>query len=315
MDKKSSRYGLIVLLTIAVIAILMGFSKIASAKRVPEGFSQKTFSFSKNRSPYFAVLYITGEIQEKGSTYDQKWLLSTIEALKKDEKNEGILLYINSPGGTVYHADEAYLELLKYKESGKKIYAYFAEMAASGGYYIGCAADKIYANRNTLTGSIGVISASAIDATNLLEKIGIKAVTVHTGKNKNMLNFNEEFTEEQLQIMQSLSDEAYEQFTQIVSESRKMDLKTVQALADGRVYSARQAKQNGLIDEICSLEEAKQDIKEGLNLGSDLTNVTFKDFKYDRTENLRSLFLGGFSAIKNPQSVLNRGPVLSYRIY
>ena len=313
MNKKSSRYGLIVLLTIAVISILMGFSKISSAKKAPEIFSQKALKFTKIREPYIAVLYITGAIQEKGGTYDQKWLLNTIEALKEDEKNAGILLYINSPGGTVYHADEAYLELLKYKESGKKICAYFAEMAASGGYYIGCAADKIYANRNTLTGSIGVITASAIDATELLEKIGIKSVTVYSGKNKNMLNFNEKFTEEQIQIMQSLSDEAYQQFTQIVSESRKMDIKTVQTLADGRIYSAKQAKQNGLIDQICNLEEAKEDMK--ANLSSDSAPVTFRDFKYERSETLRSLFLEGFSAIKNPQSILNRGPILSYRAY
>ena len=176
MNKKSTKYGLAVLLTITLISILMGFFKIFStdffsisknSKKVEQP-AQNSFSYNKDSNYYIAVVNISGVIQEKGSEYNQKWLLSTIRSLKNDKKNAGILLYVNSPGGTVYHADEAYLELLKYKETGKKIYAYFAEMATSGGYYIGCAADKIYANRNTITGSIGVISASSIDATDFL---------------------------------------------------------------------------------------------------------------------------------------------------
>ena len=234
--------------------------------------------------------------------------MNTIHSLKNDKKNAGILLYVNSPGGTVYHADEAYLELLKYKETGKKIYAYFAEMATSGGYYIGCAADKIYANRNTITGSIGVISASSIDATDFLEKIGIKSITIHTGKNKNMLNYNEKPTEEQIQIMQSLSDEAYEQFTQIVSESRNMNIKDVQKIADGRIYSAKQAKENGLIDEIFTFDEAKKSIK--TDFESD--NISFKTFRYEKSESLRSILLEGFSSIKNPASAFGQTPLLSY---
>ncbi|WP_443737908.1 signal peptide peptidase SppA [Treponema sp.] len=316
MNKKNTKYGLAVLLTITLISILMGFFKIFStdffsisknSKKVEQP-AQNCFIYNKDSNYYIAVVNISGVIQEKGSEYNQKWLLNTIRSLKNDKKNAGILLYVNSPGGTVYHADEAYLELLKYKETGKKIYAYFAEMATSGGYYIGCAADKIYANRNTITGSIGVISASSIDATDFLEKIGIKSITIHTGKNKNMLNYNEKPTEEQIQIMQSLSDEAYEQFTQIVSESRNMNIKDVQKIADGRIYSAKQAKENGLIDEIFTFDEAKKSIKSDFE--SD--NLSFKTFRYEKSESLRSILLEGFSSIKNPASAFGQTPLLSY---
>lgn len=316
MNKKSTKYGLAVLLTITLISILMGFFKIFStdffsisknSKKVEQP-EQNSFSYNKDSNYYIAVVNISGVIQEKGSEYNQKWLLSTIRSLKNDKKNAGILLYVNSPGGTVYHADEAYLELLKYKETGKKIYAYFAEMATSGGYYIGCAADKIYANRNTITGSIGVISASSIDATDFLEKIGIKSITIHTGKNKNMLNYNEKPTEEQIQIMQSLSDEAYDQFTQIVSESRNMNIKDVQKIADGRIYSAKQAKENGLIDEIFTFGEAKKSIKSDF----ESENLSFKTFRYEKSESLRSILLEGFSSIKNPASAFGQAPLLSY---
>lgn len=316
MNKKNTKYGLAVLLTITLISILMGVFKVSSTdlfsiskkSKEPEQQTQNSFSYNKDSNYYIAVVNISGVIQEKGSEYSQKWLLNTIRSLKNDKKNAGILLYVNSPGGTVYHADEAYLELFKYKETGKKIYAYFAEMATSGGYYIGCAADKIYANRNTITGSIGVISASSIDATDFLEKIGIKSITIHTGKNKNMLNYNEKPTEEQIQIMQSLSDEAYEQFTQIVSESRNMNIKDVQKIADGRIYSAKQAKENGLIDEIFTFDEAKKSIK--TDFESD--NISFKNFRYEKSESLRSILLEGFSSLKNPASAFGQTPLLSY---
>ena len=99
------------------------------------------------------------------------------------------------------------MALQDYKSTGKKVYAYLGSMAASGGYYIACASDKIFANRNTLTGSIGVIAGQFIDITEFLEDHGIHYETVHAGRNKNMGNYNEPLNEEQRQIMQSIADE------------------------------------------------------------------------------------------------------------
>ena len=310
--QKSEKKGLIVLVVITILAITIPVARNVTASKV--SFSGSNTSGTRaNLRPslktYIAELYITGTIQENNSEYNQEWLLKTISFLKNDEKNLGIILFIDSPGGTVYHADEAYIALLDYKSTGKKLYAYFGSMAASGGYYIGCAADKIYANRNSLLGSIGVISAQTIDATSLMEKIGIKSVTVHAGKNKNMLNYNEPATEEQLNIMQALADECYQQFTEIVSLSRKMDIDKVKELADGRIYSAKQGKENGLIDEIATLEEAelliKTDFQEEMPV--------FKSFRYQKPDSLRTFFLDSLSFLRPLQGSFSEKTLLRYQ--
>lgn len=227
---------------------------------------KKTFKIKENdkehTSPYIAVLYIEGVIQEENDTYSQKFILKTIDRLLQDSYNKGLILYINSPGGTVYQADEAYLALKKYAATGRPLYSYLAEMATSGGYYIACSTNKLYANRNTLTGSIGVIASSSYDLTSMLEKLGIKATTIYSGKNKNMLNFNEPLTEEQKKIMQDISEECYNQFVEIVASARNLPINAVKTLADGRIYTARQALDNGLIDGIKDLDETIKAVKE-----------------------------------------------------
>ena len=205
-------------------------------------------------TPYIARLYITGTIQEAGETYNQQWLMDTIDALDNDKNNLAIVLYIDSPGGSVYESDETFLRLLKYAEN-KPVYAYFASMAASGGYYIGCASKYIMANRNCWTGSIGVIAGQFIDLTGLMEKYGVKSKTIHSGKNKIMGSYDEPFNKEQEAIMQAICDECYEQFTDIVAKSRRLPIEQVRKLADGRVYTAKQAKENKLIDAVGSWEE------------------------------------------------------------
>ena len=205
---------------------------------------------------YVAVVNVVGTIEESGATYDQQWFLNTIDELIADPANQGILLYIDSPGGTVYESDEAYLKLMDYKAiTGRPIYAAIAHYGASGAYYIAAAADEIYANRNSLTGSIGVIMGSAVDMTELMDKLGIKMTTFHAGANKNMLAIDEPVTDEQHAIMQSILDESYDQFVGIVADSRKMSIDAVRTLADGRIYTAQQAADNGLIDGVCTYEE------------------------------------------------------------
>ena len=205
-----------------------------------------------------AKIVIEGVIEKKNNTYKQEWVLEKIEDLIDKKKNAGLILYIDSPGGGVYESDEVYEAVLKYKKkTGRPVYAYFASLAASGGYYIGCAADKIIANKNTLTGSIGVIAGRFVDVSKLMEKYGIKSETIHAGRNKTMGSITEPVTEEQRAIMQSIADECYEDFTNIVAKSRKLDISAVKELADGRVYTALQAKNCGLVDSIMSFDDAK----------------------------------------------------------
>lgn len=247
-----------------------------------------------------ARILIEGVIEKENENYNQKWLLETIEELTDDKKTAGIILYINSPGGGVYQSDEVYLALKKYKEKAKKpVWAYFASLAASGGYYIGCAADKIIANRNTLTGSIGVIAGRFVDLTALMAKHGIKSETIHSGRNKTMGSVAEPVTEEQRAIMQSVSDECYEQFVQIVAESRKMELTAVKELADGRIYTAQQAKANGLVDEIASFDDAVDMFKEQV-LGDKEAKADVRKYEMKKKRSLRKILKGASFALGKP---------------
>ena len=240
---------------------------------------------------YVGVLHIEGTISESGtsSAYNHKYLLRSLEDMAKDDNNKGVILYLNTPGGSVYASDELYFAIKDYQEKTKRpVYSSMQSMAASGGYYISAPCDKIYANRNCFTGSIGVTMGEYYDVSELLEKYGVKVHAITSGRNKAMGSYTQEMTDEQLEILQGLVDEAYDQFTELVAEGRNMDIKKVRELADGRIYTARQAKDNGLIDEIGTYEECKDAMKTDFALGAD---IQFLDFWPAENNDLRS-YLG-----------------------
>lgn len=214
------------------------------------------------------VIHVEGTIGEAGSlfsepTYNHKWTLNQIDNLIYSPSNEALVLYINSPGGGVYESDELYLKLKEYKQMTERpVYAYMAQTAASGGYYISLAADKIYANRMTMTGSIGVIM-STVDTTGLEEKIGLKTENIVSGRNKAMGN---PLTEEQRQILQGMVDETYDIFVGLIAENRKIPLEETKKIADGRVYTATQAKGLKLIDEIGNFDQTISALREAYGL-------------------------------------------------
>lgn len=253
---------------------------VASTERTTDYNPQAAKSY---KNDYIAALYIEGTIQEENLTYNQNWLMSTIQRLKKDTNNAALAVYINSPGGAVYQADEVYLALQEYKAAtGRPIYVYQGPMAASGGYYISCAANEIYANRNTLTGCIGVLMGTAFDLTGLFEDLGIEATTVHSGRNKNMMNYNEPFNEEQQAIMQSMCDECYEQFVTIVARARHISYGRAEELSDGRTYTAKQALENGLIDKIDSWDHMIEDLSNKIEKPG-IRVITYKKEKRRQT--------------------------------
>lgn len=289
--KKQKPTGLIILIVFIIGAIGFVSYAMASDPSNSETVTRqkevvKSFNFDFGNTPsknipivagdYIAKIYITGVIQKENKTYNQKWLLDTISDLKSDSKNKGIILFIDSPGGSVYESDELYLALSNYQTTHKPVWTYMASLAASGGYYIACGSTYICANRNTLTGSIGVIAGQSMDLTGLMEKYGIKSKTFTAGKNKNMLNYNSPLTEEQEQIMQSIADECYDQFTTIVSFNRDIPIDQVKQIADGRIYTAKQAQKLKLIDKICSFDEAVAEMKAKNNL----TDCEVADYKY-----------------------------------
>ncbi len=250
---------------------------------------------------FVGVINVVGEIGPSAtdvwstsSGYNHTQSMDYVDQLMETENNRGILLYIDSPGGTVYESDELYLKLMEYKETtGRPIWAYFASEACSGGYYIAMAADKIYANRNCWTGSIGVV-ISLLNCEGLYEKLGIEEINITSGENKAMGSAGSELTEEQKQILQSLVDEAYNQFVGIVSEGRRMSKSDVKELADGRLYSALQAKENKLIDEIGSLEDSMNAFIEEAKFSPDIyfhepasETSAFMTWLYGMAQNLK----------------------------
>ena len=290
--KKKQMLGIVVagvvFIAVCVTGVLSNVltNKVMAETKTTGGFwetmmsEMETTEMELPTEDFVGVVNVVGTIQASsgssswsstGEEYNHDLNMNYIDQLMENDNNKGILLYIDSPGGTVYESDELYLKLMEYKEAtGRPIYAYFASQACSGGYYIAMAADKIYANRNCWTGSIGVI-VSLTNCKKLYDKLGIKEIDITSGENKAMGSAGLDLTDEQYDILQSLVDEAYEQFTGIVSEGRNMDMATVKKLADGRIYSALQAKDAGLVDEVGLLEDFKVAIQEENSWGDSIT--------------------------------------------
>ena len=259
MEKKSNKKRNI-LIVLAVMALVCVFLFSSCIGAVFGGLTKVSCEEEPDES--FAIISISGTIQagpdspvDTGS-YNHANLMQYVDRLMEDETNHGILLKVNSGGGTVYHSDEFYLKLMEYKEvTGRPIHAYFEQTAASGAYYISCAADYISANRNCWTGSIGVI-ISYTNMKGLYDKLGLEEIIIATGDNKGMGSAAGSLSDEQKAIYQSLVDESYDVFVDIVAKGRNMDIETVKQLADGRVYSAQQAFENGLVDKVEGWEDA-----------------------------------------------------------
>ncbi len=271
MNKKQT-IGLVVaaglFILIGVSSVLTNtFSQKALDESVKEALSLTGgMEFNAPKEDYIAVVNVVGTIEEQiaagvfdtEQSYRHTTTLNYIDRLINDSNNKGMLLYVDSPGGAVYESEELYRKLQEYKEkTGRPIWDYMAHYAASGGYMVSMPADRIYANPNTTTGSIGVIM-SGFDLTGLYEKLGMRYISITSGKNKD----SSKMTEEQIEIYQSQVNECYEDFVEKVSEGRNMPAEEVKKLADGRTYTAKQAKANGLIDEISLLDEMKAEMSQ-----------------------------------------------------
>jgi protease IV len=195
-------------------------------------------------------------IRIEGVILDSK---DTIDELKRYRENpaiKAILLRIDSPGGAVVPSQEIYEEVKKARVEGKKkVVSSMGTLAASGGYYIASASDKIVANPGTLTGSIGVIMELA-NVEGLMKKIGVESVVIKSGAHKDMVSPFRKMRKEEQQILQNVLNDVHEQFIEAVSEGRGMPIQKVRSLADGRIFTGRQAKQIGLVDELGDLQDA-----------------------------------------------------------
>jgi protease-4 len=216
---------------------------------VASGFkSSRVSSFHAGRGNVVGIIEVTGIIADSKSTINQ------IKQLRENKSVKAVVLRIDSPGGTVGPAQEIYREIQKTVQI-KKIVVSMGTVAASGGYYIAAAADGIMANPGTITGSIGVI----MEYTNfrqLLDKIGIAPVVIKSGDFKDVGSPLREMTEVEEKFLQSFVDKTRQQFVRAVADGRKMPLEQVESLADGRIFTGEEAKENGLVDRLGNLEDA-----------------------------------------------------------
>jgi len=195
-----------------------------------------------------AVVRIEGPIMGSKDAVDE------IKGFAKDSSVKAIILRIDSPGGAVAPSQEIYAEVKKAAQK-KGVVVSMGAVAASGGYYIASPATKILANPGSLTGSIGVIMEIP-NVEGLMSKIGIKTEIIKSGRNKDMASVFRSIKPEQREILQGVMDNVHEQFIRAVAEGRKMKVEKVRELADGRVFTGEQALENGLVDQLGTLDDA-----------------------------------------------------------
>jgi len=218
-----------------ILLSLVGISSITS-----EWMLQGT----KNR---IGIVDITGLIS------NSQYVVNQVKKFRQDKRIRGIILRIDSPGGAVGPSQEIYNEVLKTRESGKTIYASMGALAASGGYYIATAAEKIFANPGTLTGSIGVIMAFS-NAKGLMEKIGLQPEIVKAGEYKDIGSPARAMTQKERNLLQSVVTDVHQQFIEAVASGRDISVAEVTKIADGRILTGRQAYSLNLVDQMGGLQ-------------------------------------------------------------
>jgi len=194
-------------------------------------------------------------VELEGPIIDVDDLLRELKGHRDNPLVKAVVVRINSPGGVVAPTQELHAAITRLREAGKPVVASLGSVAASGGYYVAVAADKIYANPGTLTGSIGVIMRLA-NLDGLLKKVGVDFVVVKAGQLKDLGNFARAMTPEERRVLQVMLEDVHAQFIDAVAAGRKLDRAQVLAFADGRVVSGAQAKSMNMIDALGGLEEA-----------------------------------------------------------
>ena len=195
-----------------------------------------------------------GLVEVKGMILDSKETVRQLRHFLKKDNVKAVVLRVDSPGGVVAPSQEICEEVRKFAAK-KKIVVSMGSLAASGGYYISAPATLIYANPGTITASIGVIlKLSNIEA--LIDKIGIKAYTLKTGKYKDSGSPVRQFSEEDRAMLQAVIDNTHEQFVQAVAVGRKLPVAEVRKIADGRILTGEQAKTLKLVDRLGTLQDA-----------------------------------------------------------
>ncbi|WP_018932976.1 signal peptide peptidase SppA [Gracilibacillus lacisalsi] len=220
-----------------------------------------------------AVLHLDGVIQDttpstliNTNSYNHQRFLDMLDKAGEDNRVNGIILRVNTPGGGVVESAEIHDKILEIQEQYEKpIYVSMGNTAASGGYYISAPADKIVAHNATLTGSIGVIMES-FNFAEFADEHGIDFNTIKSGEYKDIMSMSREMTDDEREILQTMIDDMYAEFVQVIVDGREMSEDRVRELGDGRVYTGAQAQKEGLVDELGSLDDTIEIMREDHDL-------------------------------------------------
>ncbi len=209
---------------------------------------------AKSKDNRIAVLRLEGIILDSQSLPIASKFLEQLDEVKK-KKYKALVIKLNTPGGTVGASQEIFDRINRLKKDGIKVVMSMGDVAASGGVYVAMAGDKVVSNPGTITGSIGVIIKTNVTKA-LYKKIGVDQQVIKSGQHKDMLSGMRYLSMQEKKLLQDLIDNTYEQFVDIVSEARELDASEVKKFADGRIFSGKQAKECGLIDEVGSFADA-----------------------------------------------------------
>lgn len=312
-EQKLLGWALLIICFISVPVSLLNRTK-NTKEAEPVKNSKKWSSLLLNRN-HILVLRLNGMIYNddgEGSSIlaNNNQTGFVIEQLGKAAENpkvKGVLLRINSPGGTVAASQELYAAVRAVREKGKPVVASLADVAASGGYYLASGCNKIVANSGTLTGSIGVIM-HLLNLQEIEKKIGVQPFVVKSGAFKDIGSADRPITQEEKSILQDIIMDSYDQFISAVAEGRHLPKEEVKKIADGRIYSGRQAYKVKLVDQLGTYEDALKLVqkmsKEKYHHTEDL------EVQEARNNSIFSLLLDGQAASKgHPLSLQQLLPV------
>lgn len=286
-------FGLSIVINIASFAFSNDWSSnFENMLEIPESDYMENVLETGDMSKRIVVLTVDGVIQDTGSAsslfgtsgYDHQFFMDQLEMIKEDDSIKAVVLQVNSPGGGVVESAQIYDKIKEVQdEVGVPFYVSMGSMAASGGYYISAPADKIFVNKETLTGSIGVIMES-VNYGKLAEEYGVEFVTIKTGPYKDIMSPTRDMTKDERAMLQEMINESYESFVNIIEDGRGMTEAEVKAVADGRIMNGRQAIDAGLADEYGYLE----DVIEAVRKDFDLADAEVIEYGY--SQNFASLF-------------------------
>ena len=255
--------------------------------------------------------YIGGEkialIRVEGIITESKSILEQLEKYSQNPTVKAIVIRVDSPGGGVAPSQEIHRAIANIRAKDRqKVVVSMGSLAASGGYYISCSANRIVANPGTISGSIGVLMEFA-NIQELFKKIGLDTVVIKSGKHKDIGSPTRPMTKEEKQLLQEVLDDVYEQFVEAIVEGRGLDEEEVRRLADGRIFSGKQALELGLVDELGGINEA-------LELAAELSGIKKRPLEVIEKEerfSLKDLMRGTIQQII-PQNLTNNPITIQY---